>query len=379
LTFNDKTLSFSVNNKSGTVVSSLDFAQPKFSVPELNKLSWKYLDSLPELQATYDDSAWTSADLVKTYNSLRPLTTPTSLYSSDYGYHTGTLLYRGHFTATGSESSLYLSAQGGSAFGFSAFVNNTFIGSWYGYDAATNGNKTFTLPNLVSGKSYVITVVIDNMGLDEDWTIGTETMKNPRGILDYKLDGHNASSVSWKLTGNLGGEDYKDISRGPLNEGGMFVERQGLHLPGALKASDYAWKDSAGPVSDGITNPGIGYFATEFTLDLPKDYDIPMSFTFSNSTSSSNTTSAYRVQIFVNGWQFGKYVSNVGPQTTFPVPEGILNYHGTNYLGVTLWGLDAGATKIEGFELGNDSLIWSGYPSPSVVEGETYEKREGAY
>lgn len=380
LTFNGEEFDFKVS-KEGAVTANIDYPKPRLNIPQLNTLKWKYLDSLPEIQASYDDSTWTAADLKKTYNSLRPLTTPTSLYGSDYGYHTGSLLFRGHFTATGSEKSLFLFTQGGSAFGASAWINNSFLGSWRGYDAAMNGNSTFTLPNLAAGKSYVITVVIDNMGLDENWVIGTETMKNPRGILNYKLDGHNQSDVTWKLTGNVGGEDYADISRGPLNEGALFVERQGLHLPGALSATSLDWKDSAGPVNDGITGPGIGFFATEFDLALPSGYDIPLSFTFSNTTTNSTGSSApaYRVQLYVNGWQFGEYVNNVGPQTKFPVPEGIFNYRGKNYVSVTLWGLDDGPTKIQGLELGVDSVIWSGRGDVSVVEGQTYEARKGTY
>jgi hypothetical protein len=383
LTFNGKDVSFEAS-KEGTLTATIDLPKPDLNIPKLSELEWKYIDSLPEIQPDYDDSKWTVADLKKTYNSLRRLTTPVSLYSSDYGYHTGTLLYRGTFTATGNESTLFLSTQGGSAFGSSAWIGTQFLGSWRGYDAAMNGSSTFTLPNLTKGTKYTITVVIDNQGLDENWTIGTETMKNPRGILDYKLSGHaDAADVSWKLTGNLGGEDYRDISRGPLNEGGLYVERQGLHLPGALSsAAEVAWKASAGPVTDGISAPGIGFFATEFELNVPSGYDVPLSFTFTNATASGaggSSVAAYRVQLYVNGWQYGKYVSNVGPQTKFPVPEGILNYKGTNYLGVSLWGLDAGATKIAGLELSVDAEIWSGLGDVAVVEGEGYEKRDGAY
>jgi hypothetical protein len=246
---------------------------------------------------------------------------------------------------------------------------------------ALYGNGTYSLPNLTAGKQYTITVVVDNQGLDENWTIGTETMKNPRGIMDYELSGHAKSDVKWKLTGNLGGEDYKDISRGPLNEGGLFVERQGLHLPGALAAQ--GWKLSKGPVVDGISAPGIGFFATEFQLNIPSGYDVPLSFTFANTTSTPPTNGssvpAYRAQIYVNGWQYGKYVNNVGPQTKFPVPQGILDYQGTNYLGVSLWGQDGGATKLGGLELGIDGIVWSGLGEVRPVKGETYKAREGAY
>jgi hypothetical protein len=381
LTFNGVDIPISTD-KEGVVTASIGFPKPSVTIPSLSTLQWKYIDSLPELSSDYDDSAWTSANLTTTYNSLRKLTTPTSLYASDYGYHTGTLLFRGVFTSTGTESTLYLSTQGGSAFGASVWLDSTFLGSWRGYDAAVDGNNTLTLPNLTSGKKYTLTVVIDNMGLDEDWTVGTDQMKNPRGILNYNLATRNQSAISWKLTGNLGGEDYVDLSRGPLNEGGLFVERAGLHLPGAL-AADAAWKESAGPVTDGISAPGVGFFATEFDLDLPKGYDIPLSFTFSNSSTSTNSTGsstpAYRVQLYVNGWQYGKYVNNVGPQTKFPVPEGILNYCGTNYLGITLWGLDAGATKIQGLELGADGEVWSGMQEVGFVEGQVYKAREEAY
>lgn len=384
LTFNGKDLDFQVS-KDGVVSADIDFVKPDLAIPQLSELEWKYMDTLPEIQPGYDDSAWTVADMKKTYNSLQPLKTPVSLYSSDYGFHTGALLYRGTFTATGNETTFYLSTQGGSAFGSSVWIGDQYLGSWRGYDAARNGNSTFTLPNLTKGKTYTITVVVDNQGLDQNWTIGTETMKNPRGILDYKLSGHGQSDVQWKLTGNLGGEDYMDISRGPLNEGGLFVERQGLHLPGALSAQGVDWKASKGPVADGIPAPGIGFFATELKLDLPTGYDIPLSFTFTNGTAPVNGTGAgssvpaYRVQLYVNGWQYGKYVSNVGPQTKFPVTEGILNYRGTNYVALSVWGLDGGATKIEGLELTVDATIWSGLGETGTVEGQKYEKRAGAY
>ena len=110
----------------------------------MSELKWKYIDSLPELNPSYSDTPWTPATLPKTYNSLRPLTTPTSLYASDYGFHTGTLLYRGTFIAAGTEQTLTLTTQGGSAFDSSAFLNATFLGSWRGSSTASNNTSNFT-------------------------------------------------------------------------------------------------------------------------------------------------------------------------------------------------------------------------------------------
>ncbi|MCH0567258.1 beta galactosidase jelly roll domain-containing protein [Streptomyces sp. MUM 136J] len=33
----------------------------------------------------------------------------------------------------------------------------------------------------------------------------------------------------------------------------------------------------------------------------------------------------YRALIFVNGWQFGRYINDLGPQHSFPLPNGILS------------------------------------------------------
>ncbi|KAJ4296789.1 hypothetical protein N0V90_006837 [Kalmusia sp. IMI 367209] len=373
LTFNGQELDFTTSDE-GVVSANVDFSKPAFTYPDLGKLDWKYIDSLPEIKDGYDDSSWTKADLAETHNSHRPLNTPTSLYGSDYGFHTGTLLFRGTFTASGAEKTFFIITQGGAAYGASVWLDDTFLGSHRGVKFTDFANSTFTLPALDDGTDYTLTVVVDNQGLDENWTVGDETTKNPRGIMDYDLDGHDKDDVAWKITGNLGGEDYRDLSRGPLNEGGLFFERNGLHLPGALADSGVDWTDSAGPVADGIDKPGVGFFAAEFDLDVPGGWDIPLSFTFANTTAN-----AYRVLLYVNGWQYGKYVNNVGPQTKFPVPQGILDYSGTNYVGVAVWGLDDGATKLGGLELGPDAFIATGLGKVGVVDGDKYSARKGAY
>lgn len=68
----------------GTIKATVPYKAPKFNMPTLAELEWKYLDSLPEIQHSYDDSKWTDADLTST-NNPNSLTTPTSLYASDYG------------------------------------------------------------------------------------------------------------------------------------------------------------------------------------------------------------------------------------------------------------------------------------------------------
>ncbi|KAF1986085.1 glycoside hydrolase family 35 protein [Aulographum hederae CBS 113979] len=358
----------------GRLTATVLFEAPEIHLPDLAKMDWRYVDSLPEIQNGFDDNSWTLCDKVAS-NNPRVLTTPTSLYASDYGYHAGSFIYRGHFMANGNETALYLQTQGGFAFGHGVWLNSSFLGSWPGTPEASATNHTLMFPRpLVRGSRYVLTVLIDHMGYDENYYNDINPMKAPRGILEYSLSGHSdASSITWKMTGNLGGETYRDHSRGPLNEGAMFAERQGYHLPGAPTAS---WEERS-PLQ-GINSASVGFFVTTFTLDIPAGYDIPLAIELHGPMSVAGVkdkSSNFRVQIFVNGWQFGKYVNNLGPQMKFFVPEGILDYNGDNYLGLTLWSLDGMGAKLEDVKLSYDVVVQSGYSKPKVVQAIEYEKR----
>ncbi|KAI0974123.1 glycoside hydrolase superfamily [Xylaria arbuscula] len=342
----------------GRLTGTILFQQREITLPGFSALDWKYLDSLPEIQAKYDDSLWVTAN-------------PVSLYASEYGFHAGSIIYRGHFKVTGNHSTLFLSTSGGNAFSNSVWFNSTFLGSWIGDPEVLVYNQTFGLPSkLRHGDSYVITVLIDHMGLTENTWIGEEGVKEPRGILDYSLSGLSSKSdVTWKLTGNLGGEQPYDRSRGPRNEGGLFAERQGFHLPNAPLDNCM----SRSPIVDGLSGAGVGFFATAFTLDIPDGYDVPLSLRLPEPELSMNETNtpAYRVQLFVNGWQYGKYVNTIGPQFSFPVPEGILNYQGDNYLALTLWSLQSVGAKLKSLSFEMDAVVQSGIRNLPLFKGRS--------
>ncbi|KAJ5177637.1 uncharacterized protein N7500_000336 [Penicillium coprophilum] len=312
ITFNGEVLHTSeVSNRN--LLGTVTYDPPKLDVPDLSNLEWKFLDSLPEIQASYNDSAWTSCTRSSTHNP-RPLDTPSSLYSMDYGYHTGSLLYRGHFEANGQESNIWLNVSGGVGFGHSVWLNDKFLGSWAG--ASVNSTVVHNLSlslALSQGSPYVISVLIDHMGQDEE-APGTDAIKFPRGILNYGVSGHAQSDISWKLTGNLGGEQYQDLVRGPLNEGGIYAERHGYHYPGPPSSN---W-ESSNPVTDGLSHAGVGFYAASFQLNIPSGWDAPMSVVFNQSihdTLNENSRgNNYRCQLFVNGYQFGKYSKYLFPR-----------------------------------------------------------------
>ena len=110
---------------------------------------------------------------------------------------------------------------------------------------------------------------------------------------------------------------FLDKVRGVLNEGGLFGERQGWHLPG-FDVSKWQTRD----LTAGLPNSqaGVGVFVTTFSLNYPKGVDVQMSFVFDDNVG--DTGAPYRAYLYVNGWMMGKRVANLGcASVPFPATE----------------------------------------------------------
>lgn len=99
---------------------------------------------------------------------------------------------------------------------------------------------------------------------------------------------------------------FPDKVRGVLNEGGLFGERQGWHLP-EFDTSKWTSRSLSSALPSGA---GVGFFITTFDLNIPTDTDVPISFVFDGGSTA--TTQPYRALLFVNGWMMGKRVGNLG-------------------------------------------------------------------
>ncbi|HEY7486780.1 MAG TPA: beta-galactosidase [Streptosporangiaceae bacterium] len=315
--------------------------------------NWRFRQESPEAQPGFDDGRWRLADKATTNNPTQP-SAPPVLYADEYGFHHGDVWYRGHFTAHGGETGVNLSAITGRAGNWSVWLNGTFLGS--------TGDRThrfdFPAGAVKSGKDNVLAVLVENMGHNEDFN-ADETHKEPRGLTGATILGSTAQP-SWRIQGNLGGEDLADPVRGPMNVGGLYGERNGWHLPGF---PDKAWAGVTLPHSGAV--PGVAWYRTTFRLDLPKGQDVPLGVTFSDDPARH-----YRALLFVNGWQLGRYINDVGPQRTFPVPPGILRTNGSNTIALAVWSEDGttgglGSVKLEQYANLATSLKVSDVASPS--------------
>ncbi|MER5450917.1 beta-galactosidase [Streptomyces sp. NPDC002764] len=287
--------------------------------------SWKHAEESPEAAPAFDDSGWQVADK-STTNSVSGANSLPVLYADDYGFHTGNTWYRGRFRTTGKETGIHLvSDSGGGAQAFSAWLNGTFLGS------STKGSADFSFPaDSVKAKGdNVLSVLTVNMGHEEDYN-STNGNKAPRGLTSASLVGAPLTSVTWRVQGVRGGEDLQDTVRGPLSTGGLYGERAGWSLPGY---PDGKWNRVSLPTTD--TRPGVSWYRTDVDLDLPHGQDTSLGLTFTDDPSRK-----YRATIFVNGWQVGNYVNYLGPQHTFPVPDGILDPNGRNSVAIAVWNLD---------------------------------------
>ncbi|KAJ7128392.1 galactose-binding domain-like protein [Mycena epipterygia] len=150
---------------------------------------------------------------------------------------------------------------------------------------------------------------------------------------------------------DIGGENAPDSVRGPYNEGGWWFERtKGAHLPGNDAS---AWNQSCTPLA-GSTKAGVTAYRTTFDLDLLTGANIPLAFDF-----ALDSVAPYRTLIYDNGWQLGRFLSSLGAQVSYPIPEGILNHHGKNEVLITFWALNASGAKMSKLELNKRASLTS--------------------
>jgi beta-galactosidase GanA len=309
-------------------------------LPELT--GWRYHAENPESQVDFDDSRWVVADRTSSISPLPPKTLPV-LYAGDYGFDYGHVWYRGRFTATGAETAVNLNAITGKNGIYQVWLNGRYLGVADGGNQADTdpdnptpnpdpGRGTFTIPAglLTAGSSAVLSVLVENMGHNDDWIANDLRFKQPRGLIGASVAGLS-SPIAWRVQGTRGGRDLVDQTRGPLNNGGLFGERAGWYLP---EANDRSWQFVRSPDRVQLT-PGVSWYRNTFRLDLPRSQDVSIGLRF-----GGDTTRPYRVLIFLNGWNVGNYVNNTGPQRDFVLPAGLLREHGENTLALSVIATD---------------------------------------
>jgi beta-galactosidase GanA len=346
---------------SGSLLGRVTGPEP-VALPALT--DWRHHVDAPEAAPAFDDSRWTAADKTTTESPIKPKTLPV-LYSGDYGFHHGNVWYRGHFTPTGAETAISVNAITGRRGVYLVWVNGRYVGSAAGGVQADSepvnpdpGRGDFAIPaGLVErGKQATVSVLVENMGHNDDWTADDTRFKQPRGLFGAQLVGSGAP-ISWRVQGAAGGEDLTDPTRGPLNTGGLHGERAGWHLPGY---PDRTWQRS-GSSTDVPLPPGVSWHRTTFRLDLPKGHDVPIALRFADRGSANQ-----RVLVFLNGWNVGQYLGDLAAQRDFALPAGLLHQHGINTLALAVIDTDGADAGPGGVSLVTTGATRGGVPVRDV-------------
>jgi beta-galactosidase GanA len=317
----------------GALTARLD-GPPPVALPAL--AGWRYRDENQESDPAFDDSGWTAADAA-TSSSITPVPAGQPvLFADDYGFHYGDVWYRGSWTgSTGTQVSL--SYQGGTVGCLQAWLDGTYLGfsqlptptSAQSTTALWSATATFAIPAAAQGDGgHVLAVLVRTMSHQEDGG-ANDAFKAGLGLTEVAFTGQGQpSSLLWKIQG---GDPRADKLRGPLNGGGLFGERNRWHLP---EFRDSGWARVTLP--NASAHAGIAWYRTQFLLGVPHGVDASVGLTISDDPAKQ-----YRALIFLNGWNVGQYVNDVGPQTTFVLPNGILNTHGPNVLALAVTGASA--------------------------------------
>ena len=296
---------------------------------------------------------------------MKPATNNPVLYVDDYGIHVGNHIYRATFPSTPSPpTGVALNITGGNAFGYSAWLNSHYIGSYLGLSYSGIGATTLSFANATlttDDTDNTLVILMDNSGHDL-----REAAVNQRGITNATLLGPSSTGggyafTSWKIAGTASGGGSErgnnniDPVRGPLNEGGLYAERVGAHLPGF---PDGDWEVENGTTL-AVPGAGVRVFRAVVPLRVPDGLDVSVSFRLTApDVSGTNSTLGFaptvggysnrvRALLFVNGYQYGRFNPYIGNQVDFPVPPGILDYDGDNTIAVTVWSQSAEGAEVK--------------------------------
>ncbi|WP_370663449.1 beta-galactosidase [Massilia rhizosphaerae] len=322
----------------------------RVTVPDLGKLTWVRRMDSPEAQPGFDDAAWQRVDnhpsAAQTWT--QPERGQPTLAMSDYGFHHGDVWYRGRFDAADPAANrLDLFYGGGGAGMLQAWVDGRFLGQ-HELDTGrsfpeTTDSVRFDLGRLAPGP-HVVAVMVRNDSHNWD-LMADDAHREARGLIAASLTSPGgarfAVPIRWRIQGNPGGEDSVDRMRGPLNDGGLYGERAGWHLPGAREDGWMRTRVGAAP-----PGPGTYWLRTHVKLDLPRGHDVQLGLAFGD-TRRPRSGRENRALIFVNGWNMGQFIAHVGPQRVFVIPPGILHPDGDNTiaLAVTTDGKPANALE----------------------------------
>ncbi|HET8980271.1 MAG TPA: beta-galactosidase [Solirubrobacteraceae bacterium] len=349
----------------GVTVTTAQLPGPvPVTLPDLSKAQWRFAPGSPEAQPSFNDSGWPIANKTTTNSTTPPPAGQPVLTADDYGFHQGDVWYRASYTGAAAARTLTMRYGGGGAGMLQAWLDGVYLGQNVlpsGVSAPpTTGTVTFTIPaGMRTDGTHTLAVMVRNDGHNEDGGVN-DAQKEGRGLISVGMTDASGAAVNptitWRIQGNRGGESIVDPARGIENNGGLYGERHGWYLPGY---PDGDWTPTTVPASTAMS--GTSWYRTTFDLHIPRVDDGSLGLTIGDP-STPQSSANYRALIFVNGWNMGQYVADVGPQHTFVIPSGVLNPDGHNTLAIAVTSNGGPGNGLEKVALTNLGTVRGGVP-----------------
>ncbi|MEU3558045.1 glycoside hydrolase family 35 protein [Streptomyces fragilis] len=378
LTWNGERVRTTVSRANALVATRHLKPPPAVALPALT--GWWRREENPEADPRFDDGRWRVADRTESSGATPVPEGQPVLFADDYGFHYGDLWYRGRVADARGVASVRLSYRAGPQGLVMAWLDGEPLGTHRrpadagGQDAGAGGTDAgaadggaaasgeaasgeagtapaggevtaeFAVPEeLRTPGAHVLSVLVRPMAREEG-SGSAGAHKAARGLTSVTFEGARPE-VEWRLQGAAGA----DPVRGPLNNGGLYGEREGWHLPGPVDGKGWSavelpakeepekqgqkreQEQEAEQERQEERRQGVVWYRTAFTLDLPESVDASVGLALEDDPGR-----AYRVQIFLNGWNLGLYVNDVGPQQVFVLPNGVLRTRGENTLALAV-------------------------------------------
>lgn len=268
--------------------------KPSFVLPDLKK--WHFQMASPQIEKEYNDKDWAKIE-------------PGEKMDLDsLGLHYGFVWYRGKYQ--GKMSKLKIDAR----HCYSIYVNGKLIGSYdnfynyYGVGSDCAKTRKFNISQEIqSDAENIIVIVVESLGHHKDFEADA---RNPRGIVSIEP----SVEVSWRYRGGLVPGEKGICPQVDFEKVEKVLPEKEVSLP-------HNWGEEE----------GVALYSTEFSFTSSSEESKlpPVGLVIDSTFSKAN--------IYINGFLYGRYWQEKGPQKKFYLPWGILKFSEKNELNIVVW------------------------------------------
>lgn len=274
VTWNGEPVPTYVGRARSRVMEGLMPAVRAVALPALD--GWRCRTENPESDPDFDDSAWTVAGRTTSHSTTPVPEGGPVLFADDHGFHHGDVWYRGRLKDLGGIPSVALSYSTGTQGLLMAWLDGRPLGTHRmpapDEDTVARGTWTATARFDVPGAVRTPATMCCRCWCGPCSTPARSPGGRPQGGARAGRRGVRGGdrAVEWRVRGAA---DPERVT-GPFNNGGLYGERRGWHLP---DHDDRRWRVAEFPREE--RRQGVTWYRTRFRLGFEPELDASVGLT----------------------------------------------------------------------------------------------------